>query len=76
MQLLNNMLLFHEPLNFVIEILVPTIPVALQHLNAEHVELDELGQILNKRFVFFIFTILNLDLKGQQLIREALVRIF
>jgi hypothetical protein len=47
MQLLNDMLFFHESLDFIIEIFIPTVPVALKYLNTEHVKLYELGQVLN-----------------------------
>ena len=71
MQLLDDVLLLHEALDFIIEVFVAIIPVTLQDLNPQHVQLDKLGQVLNQSLIFIISTILNLDLQGQQFIGVA-----
>lgn len=62
MELLNNVLLLHQPLNFVVEVFVSFVEVAFQHLDSQHVKLYELGYVVYEGIIFSLATVLDLDL--------------
>lgn len=76
MELLNNVLLLHQPLDFVVEVFVSFVEVAFQHLDSQHVELYELGYVVYEGIIFSLATVLDLDLQGQQLVCKALMCTF